>query len=47
MVLFDHNGILRRYKTAEEISAEFFMVRLQMYDKRKEYMVGTLKSQCS
>ncbi|CAF3975644.1 unnamed protein product, partial [Rotaria sp. Silwood2] len=46
MVLFDHNGILRRYKTAEEISEEFFMVRLQMYVKRKEYMVGTLKSQC-
>ncbi|CAF0793170.1 unnamed protein product [Rotaria sordida] len=47
MVLFDHNGILRRYKTAEEICEEFFMVRLQMYNKRKEYMVGTLKSQCT
>ncbi|CAF3358812.1 unnamed protein product [Rotaria sp. Silwood1] len=47
MVLFDHNGILRRYKTAEEICEEFFMVRIQMYVKRKEYMVGTLKSQCT
>ncbi len=47
MVLFDHNGILRRYKTPEEISEEFFMVRLKMYNKRKEFMVGTLESQCS
>lgn len=47
MVLFDHNGILRRYKTAEEISEEFFAVRIQMYVRRKEYLVGTLESQCS
>jgi len=47
MVLFDHNGILRRYKTPEEICEEFFMVRLKMYNKRKEFMVGTLQSQCS
>jgi DNA topoisomerase-2 len=46
MVLFDHNGVLHRYKTPEEICEEFFMVRLQMYVKRKEYMVGTLQSQC-
>jgi DNA topoisomerase-2 len=45
MVLFDHNGILRRYKTPEEICEEFFMVRLKMYIKRKEYMVGKLESQ--
>jgi DNA topoisomerase-2 len=45
MVLFDHNGILRRYKTPEEICEEFFSVRLNMYVKRKEYMVGTLQSQ--
>jgi DNA topoisomerase-2 len=47
MVLFDHNGILRRYKTPEEICEEFFTVRLKMYVKRKEYMVGTLESQSS
>ena len=47
MVLFNHNGILHRYKTAEEISEEFFAVRLKMYIKRKEYMVGTLESQSS
>ncbi|CAF4129449.1 unnamed protein product, partial [Rotaria sp. Silwood2] len=46
MVLFDHNGILHRYKSPEEICQEFFMVRLKMYVKRKEYMVGTLQSQC-
>ncbi|CAF3762190.1 unnamed protein product [Adineta steineri] len=47
MVLFDHHGILRRYKSPEEICLEFFTVRLHMYVKRKEYMVGTLQSQCS
>ena len=47
MVLFDHHGILRRYKTPEEICEEFFVVRLQMYVKRKEFMVGSLQSQCS
>ena len=47
MVLFDHNGILRRYRTAEEICEEFFSVRLNMYGKRKEYMLGTLQSQSS
>jgi DNA topoisomerase II len=46
MVLFDHHGILRRYKSPEEISEEFFHVRLHMYVKRKEYMVGILQSQC-
>ncbi|CAF3730269.1 unnamed protein product [Adineta steineri] len=45
MVLFNHNGILHRYKTPEEICEEFFMVRIKMYNKRKEFMVGTLKSQ--
>lgn len=47
MVLFDHNGILRRYKSPEEICEEFFDVRLHMYVKRKEYMVGNIQSQCS
>jgi DNA topoisomerase-2 len=47
MVLFNHNGILHRYKTPEEICEEFFTVRLRMYVKRKEFMVGTLQSQCS
>ncbi|CAF1167473.1 unnamed protein product [Adineta ricciae] len=47
MVLFDHNGILRRYKTPEEIVEEFFAVRLKMYVKRKEFMIGTLQSQSS
>lgn len=47
MVLFDHHGILRRYRSPEEICQEFFTVRLHMYVRRKEYMVGILQSQCS
>ena len=45
MVLFDHQGILRRYKSPEEICEEFFNVRLEMYVKRKDYLMGTLESQ--
>lgn len=47
MVLFDHSGILRCDKTPEEICEEFFTVRLQMYVKRKEYLMGTLEAQYS
>jgi len=40
MVLFDHRGCLRRYESPKEIMKEFFVVRSQLYKKRKEYMEG-------
>lgn len=45
MVLFDHNGVLRRYDSVEEILREFFDLRLQYYTKRKAYLVGMLEAE--
>ena len=42
MVLFDHNGCLRRYDNVNEILLEFHKVRTNLYVKRKEYMEGML-----
>lgn len=42
MVLFDHQGCLKRYNSVNDILQEFFEVRLQMYKKRKEYLEGML-----
>lgn len=45
MVLFDHNGCLRRYETPEDIFREFFPVRLEYYGKRKAYYEGILEAE--
>jgi DNA topoisomerase-2 len=42
MVLFDHNGCLRRYDNVNDILLEFHKVRTGLYVKRKEYMEGML-----
>ncbi|KAF7488976.1 DNA topoisomerase 2-beta [Sarcoptes scabiei] len=45
MVLFDHNGCLKRYETPEEILQEFYPVRLEYYIKRKAYYEGILEAE--
>ena len=45
MVLFDHNGCLKRYETVNDILVEFFQVRTNLYKKRKEYMEGILRAE--
>jgi DNA topoisomerase-2 len=45
MVLFDHNGCLRRYESAIDIIKEFFDLRLKFYNKRKQYLDGTLTAE--
>lgn len=35
MILWDKNGVIRRYDTPEEIIADFYGLRLQFYDKRR------------
>lgn len=47
MVLFDHNGVLRKYESVEDILREFFDLRLQYYVKRKAYLVGMLEAETS
>lgn len=43
MVLFDPNGKIRRYDTALEIIAEFAALRIELYGKRKSYLVSKLE----
>merc|ERR1711892_1007611 len=45
MVLFDHLGCLRKYENVEQILKEYYTVRLELYDKRKKFMVGMLESE--
>ena len=45
MVLFDHNGCLKRYETPEEILEDYFPVRLEYYVKRKAYYEGKLEAE--
>lgn len=45
MVMFDPNGCLRRYESPREILKEFFVIRSELYKKRKEYMEGMLGSE--
>ena len=43
MVLFDPNGKIRRYDSALEIIEEFAALRVEMYGKRKSYLVSKLE----
>ena len=44
-MLFDKDGCLKRYSSAEEILTAFYEVRLKMYVKRKEYLLGMLTAE--
>ena len=43
MVLFDPNGKIRKYETALEIIEEFAALRIELYTKRKSYLVSRLE----
>ncbi|PWY98256.1 putative DNA topoisomerase II [Testicularia cyperi] len=43
MVLFDHEGKIKKYSTPEEILEDFYVLRLSYYQKRKEKLVDNLK----
>ncbi|XP_075262608.1 DNA topoisomerase 2-alpha-like isoform X2 [Convolutriloba macropyga] len=45
MVLFDSNNCIKKYESTLEILKEFYIVRLDMYDKRKKYMVGMMTAE--
>lgn len=46
-MLFDALGCLKRYETTDEIIREFYIVRLELYHKRKRYMVAFLEAEVS
>ena len=41
-VLFDHEGKLRRYQSAEAILEEWFPLRRTLYERRKEHQLAKL-----
>jgi DNA topoisomerase-2 len=43
MHLFDSSDKLKKYDTVEEIIDDYFVTRLQMYIKRKEFMIESLE----
>ncbi len=43
MVLFDHQGRIRKYETTNDILAEFFTVRFDLYEKRRLYLLQELR----
>lgn len=47
MVLFDHEGKLKRYNSVQDIMSEFCTIRLQYYVKRKERLIHTLSEECN
>ncbi|XP_051858791.1 DNA topoisomerase 2 isoform X2 [Drosophila albomicans] len=45
MHAFDENNCLRRFPSPKEIMEEFFKLRLEYYNRRKDYLVGQLTAQ--
>ncbi|XP_055328560.1 DNA topoisomerase 2-alpha-like [Paramacrobiotus metropolitanus] len=45
MVLFDSNGVIRKYDNVNDILREFFEVRMAFYGKRKDYLVAHLSAE--
>ena len=46
-MLFDAGGCIRKYDRVEDILQEFFRLRLDLYQKRKDYMEGLLEAESS
>ncbi|KAG7161707.1 DNA topoisomerase 2-like [Homarus americanus] len=47
MVLFDHNGVLRRFDNVDQILREFFDLRQKYYIKRKAHLLGSLEAEAN
>jgi len=45
MVLFDYNGVLRKYDSPVAILKEFFEVRKDFYYRRKQYLEGRFEAE--
>jgi DNA topoisomerase-2 len=45
MHLFDAEDKLKKYETVEEIIDDYFVTRLQLYIKRKEYLIDALEKE--
>ncbi|KAF5736454.1 DNA topoisomerase 2 [Tripterygium wilfordii] len=45
MHLFDPNGVIKKYDTPEQILEEFFPLRLEFYEKRKNILLDNLEEE--
>ena len=45
MMLFDHDGVIRKYDGPEDIVKEFFDVRLDLYKKRKAHLLKVAEAE--
>lgn len=45
MHLYNQYGVIKRYKTANDILREFYEIRLQKYIERKEFLIKKLKNE--
>ncbi|BFZ22006.1 hypothetical protein BsWGS_25045 [Bradybaena similaris] len=45
MVLFNHEGCIKRYDKVEDILQEFFTTRMMYYIRRKDYLEGMLSAE--
>ena len=45
MHLYNKNGAIQKYDTVEQIMDEYFDVRLDLYQKRKDYLLNELENQ--
>lgn len=43
--MFDRHGCLNKYSSASDILAEFYEVRMELYHKRKDWLVGQLTAE--
>ena len=47
MVLFDEFGCIKKYNSVIEIVKSFYTVRLQIFQKRRLFLIGMLEAECS
>jgi DNA topoisomerase-2 len=45
MWLYDPNGMIKKYHSPQDILNEFYQVRLDMYTKRKNWLIGKLTNE--
>lgn len=45
MCAFDEYGCLKKYDSVMTVLQDFFTLRMKMYDKRKEYLLGVLEAE--
>jgi DNA topoisomerase-2 len=45
LVLFNREGLLKKYTTVNEILEEFFTTRIEFYKLRKEYLLSKYRNE--